>query len=108
MCFPPGLTSPSLVGFLLHIPDFLLCFHLIAFSLLKESTHYMSAVEEFKAVSHTGPGGWSRKKLVRASGHVASSDTDDVGYDCTDHGQSMQWHVQGNYSTTRLHNNTEG
>lgn len=44
----------------------------------------MSAVEEFKAVSHTGPGGWSRKKLVRASGHVASSDTDDVGYDCTD------------------------
>lgn len=44
--FPPGATSLSLVGLFLHVPNFFLRLHFIAFSLLKESTRYMFVVEE--------------------------------------------------------------
>ena len=50
---PPGATSLSLVGLFLHVPNFFLRLQFIAFSLLKESTHYMFAVV---------PGGCVRKE----------------------------------------------
>lgn len=52
--FPPGATSLSLVGLFFHVPNFFLRLQFIAFSLLKESTHYMFAVETGSS-SHAGP-----------------------------------------------------
>lgn len=40
------------------------------------------------------PGGWIRKeKWVRAPGRVASSDTDDLGFDCTEQLPNMPQHA---------------
>lgn len=77
--FPPGATSLSLVGLFLHVPNFFLRLHFIAFSLLKESTHYKFAVEETGSSSHSGPRRLREEGEVgRVLGHSASSDTDSL------------------------------
>lgn len=72
--FPPGATSLSLVGLFFHVPNFFLRLQFIAFSLLKESTRYMFAVETGSS-AHAGP--WRLRKegeVVRVLDHSASLD----------------------------------
>lgn len=76
---PPGATSLSLVGLFLHVPNFFLRLHFIAFSLLKESTRYMFVMEETGSRSHAGPRRLREEGgVVRVLGHLASSDRDDL------------------------------